>query len=127
MIHSTAVEFKLADGGSYYGRVEINYDGETGTICDHSWSMSDARVLCKSMNFADGEPISASFYGKGKGPIMMSGLGCYGQETSILQCRNQGWKKFDNKECANHSRDASVICYKNGLYIILNNYVVLKF
>ncbi|XP_033749618.1 deleted in malignant brain tumors 1 protein-like isoform X1 [Pecten maximus] len=108
-----SVSVSLAGGGSYFGRVQITYDGVTGTVCDKSWSSSDARVLCKSMKFADGEPISDSYYGKGTGPIMMSGLGCYGQEKSILQCRNHGWKVYNNSDCSDHSRDASVICYKN--------------
>lgn len=103
----------LVDGGSYYGRVQITYDGATGTVCDDSWSSSDARVLCKSKGYADGEPISNSYYGKGSGHIMMNGLSCYGYESSIFQCRNDGWMTYKGSECSNHTKDASVICYKD--------------
>lgn len=109
------------DGGSYYGRVQITYDGATGTVCDDSWSSSDARVLCKSKGYADGEPISNSYYGKGSGHIMMNGLSCYGYESSIFQCRNDGWMTYKGSECSNHTKDASVICYKDGKYAIQRN------
>lgn len=115
------VSVSLAGGGNYFGRVEISYDGVTGTVCDKSWSSSDARVLCKSLGFADGEPISDSYYGAGTGDIMMSGLGCYGQESSILQCRNHGWRVYNDSDCSNHSRDASVICYKNGKHTLFSD------
>ena len=115
---TVGINATLVDGGSYFGRVEITYDGVTGTVCDDSWSSSDARVLCKSLGYADGEPISNSYYGKGTGPIMMNGLSCYGYESSIFQCRNDGWMTYKDSECSNHTKDASVICYKDGTKVV---------
>lgn len=66
------------------------------------------------MGFADGDPIKGSFYGPGEGDVMLSGLGCYGYEDSVWQCRNKGWKVYDHSDCSDHTKDASVICYKNG-------------
>ncbi|XP_052791481.1 deleted in malignant brain tumors 1 protein-like isoform X3 [Mya arenaria] len=112
LCYNKGISIALKDGGLYYGRVEITHDNHTGTICDKAWSSSDARVICKQLGFADGDPVTGSFYGEGKGPIMLSGMGCYGYETSIVHCRNKGWMTYDSSVC-NHTRDASVICYKN--------------
>lgn len=108
------ISLRLVGGGSYYGRVELTHDNHTGTICDSAWSTSDARVVCKYLNFADGDPVTGSYYGQGTGPVMMNGLGCYGYETNIVQCRNKGWMSYNGTQCAKHENDASVVCYKDG-------------
>ena len=52
------ISVRLVGGGKYYGRVEITHDNHTGSICDKAWSTSDARVVCKQLNFADGDPVT---------------------------------------------------------------------
>lgn len=57
-VRVAGISVQLKGGGSYYGRVEITHDNHTGTICDKAWSTSDARVVCKQLGFADGDPVT---------------------------------------------------------------------
>jgi len=45
------VQVRLAAGpNSNEGRVEINYQGSWGTVCDDVWSNSDAAVICRMLH-----------------------------------------------------------------------------
>lgn len=47
---STVGQVRLADGATANeGRVEICLDGEWGTICDHHWGPSEARIVCQQL------------------------------------------------------------------------------
>ncbi|XP_071956197.1 scavenger receptor cysteine-rich domain-containing protein DMBT1-like [Antedon mediterranea] len=101
----------LVNGSNIYeGRVEV-YDGtEWGTICDNSWDINDAQVVCRQLRL--GPAIQAprqAHFGQGTGPIMLDDVQCSGSETSITGCPDNGMRVH---ECG-HSKDASVICTVN--------------
>ena len=97
---------RLVNGGALYGRVEVYYSGQWGTVCDNGWDINDANVVCRELGFsrASGGSTRAK-YGQGSGTIWMDGVSCQGDETSLLQCTYDA----DTSDC-NHSEDASVEC-----------------
>ena len=99
------------------GRVEIYINGQWGTVCDDSWSYSDALVVCRQLGYQNVlYYYSRAAFGAGTGPIWLSNLGCGGSERSLLDCSHSG---IGIHHCY-HSEDASVVCYNgnhNYMYV----------
>ena len=92
---------------NYKGRVEVYYNGEWGTVCDHGWDNADARVVCRQLGFgSSGSAYKSAYYGHGAGPIWLSNVSCIGIESNLAECHH-----FDVKvgNCT-HSNDAGVYC-----------------
>ncbi len=91
------------------GRVEVNFEGQWGTVCDDFWGIEDANVVCRQLGFtgADAAPGEAAF-GAGNGPILMDDVQCVGDEAEITACQFNG---FGNHNCErDHTEDASAVC-----------------
>lgn len=117
------VTLRLANGRNVSeGRVEVLYNDTWGTICDNSWDIQDAEVVCRQLGFESAlEAVSNAYFGPGNDtmPIWMSSVVCYGNEATITECLYPG---FGVHNCR-HREDAGVRCYseweKRWVYFIM--------
>lgn len=89
------------------GRVEFWHAGSWGTVCDDSWDLADAEVVCQQLGC--GPAIAAlhnAAFGPGSGPIWLDEVGCRGSETSLGACQAEPWGYGD----CSHKEDAGVRC-----------------
>lgn len=105
------LKVQLQGGDSHYkGRVEIYLNGTWGTVCDDSWGIEEANVICRMLNFTEGAVSTqcCGFY-NGYGvseKIWLDDVHCVGNENSIAECRHGGWGKHNCR----HSEDVGVVC-----------------
>ncbi|XP_053908292.1 scavenger receptor cysteine-rich domain-containing group B protein-like [Cuculus canorus] len=99
---------RLVNGSnSCLGRVEVFHNHKWGTVCDDSWDLRDAAVVCRQLGcgLALSAPGSAHF-GPGKDLIWLDEVHCTGQEATLSQCRFNNWGEHN----CGHSEDAGVVC-----------------
>uniref|UniRef100_A0A672HCY3 SRCR domain-containing protein n=1 Tax=Salarias fasciatus TaxID=181472 RepID=A0A672HCY3_SALFA len=94
-------------GNRCSGRVEIFHAGQWGTVCDDSWDLDNANVVCRQLGCGAAQSaLSSAAFGAGTGPIWLDDVSCSGHELSIADCRHSG---FGVHNCG-HYEDASVVC-----------------
>ncbi|NXS46552.1 C163A protein, partial [Balaeniceps rex] len=89
------------------GRVEIWHQGSWGTVCDDSWDVADANVVCRQLGCGSAvSALSEAAFGEGTGPIWLEKVHCKGTELSLWDCPA---KPSFGKNC-DHKEDAAVDC-----------------
>ena len=88
--------------------MEVCYNNEWGTVCDDSWSSSDATVACKQLGYYGYiNYYSNAYYGSGVGSIWLSYLRCNGGESSLFSCSAN---QIGYHHCG-HYEDAGLKCF----------------
>ena len=120
---------RLRDGTTLSGRVEICIDNLWGTVCDTSWSVNDAMVVCRQLGHSPESkqdcvmaayslavnstipPIGAMALHSdqtpnGVGSIWLSNVQCTGRESRLIYCSTNPLGVHD----CNHDGDVGVSC-----------------
>ena len=102
-------DFRLVGGRNQYeGRVEVNRSGEWQTVCDDSWDIAEAEVVCRWLGYGYAIlAIQEAAFGQGSGRQWERRWYCSGSETSLDDCSS-------GSTACSHSEDASVICSGSG-------------
>ncbi|KAK3544610.1 hypothetical protein QTP86_017724, partial [Hemibagrus guttatus] len=97
----------VGSGGDCAGRLEVFHSGSWGTVCDDSWDIEDAQVVCRQLQC--GVALSThipAWFGPGTGSIWLNEVEYEGNETSLWNCRFQ---LCEEGECGHHE-DVGVVC-----------------
>jgi len=131
---------RLTNGGNQYeGRVEVFYNGQWGTVCDHNWDIVDARykyselrfshscfcicsVVCRQLGFGNAlNAYTDNYFSNGSFlvPIWLDEVQCSNRDHYLSGCSHSGW---GNNNCGHHE-DAGIACYGTG---VLQNSILLQ-
>ena len=124
VFNSVVHRVRLVDGRNpHTGIVEIytNSTGgldnaEWGIICDETWNILDAKVVCHQLGYPDAvvAPLSAHDSGGSK-PIWLDSIQCLGDELDLFACEHNG---IHHHSCR-HDKAASAEC--SGIYVCIYN------
>ncbi|CAC5370696.1 unnamed protein product [Mytilus coruscus] len=101
------MEIKLSGGSSPAdGRIDVKQNGQWGSLCDSSYTLSDLQVLCNMLGYRDTLPYqyhlpSVEIH---KAPFGIDTLSCSGYEDHIMQC-------LFSKTASCHHRYAHLKCF----------------
>ncbi|XP_048590445.1 deleted in malignant brain tumors 1 protein isoform X2 [Nematostella vectensis] len=110
-VQATVTNVRLTVGynssSTHYGTVEVLHNGSWGGICDDSWDINDAHVICRQLGYlwALSAPC-CSIFGLGPNPIVLDDVNCHGNENDISECDHRPWGQHD----CNMWQFAGVIC-----------------
>ncbi|XP_015996363.1 CD5 antigen-like isoform X1 [Rousettus aegyptiacus] len=98
-------------GGPHHceGRVEVEQEGQWGTVCDDGWDIKDVAVVCRELGcgVAKGTPSGVLYkpLAEKEQNIFMQEVACNGMEDTLFHCE---WSE-DVFNCL-HNEDAGALC-----------------
>ncbi|KPP74619.1 hypothetical protein Z043_106205 [Scleropages formosus] len=108
---------RLVNGtDSCSGRVEVHRLRQWGTVCDHSWDLRDAQVVCRELGCGAAlDALPGGYFGRGSGQVLMDAMQCVGNEESVMECKMISIRPH----CFFHG-GASVICARGARLRLVN-------
>ena len=87
------------------GRIEVYLNYFWGTVCDCSWDILDAVVVCRQLGYSSAvSAYGSAHFGAGTGPIHYGCVACNGSEAKLTDCPHGGVRY------CSHRNDAGVVC-----------------
>ena len=81
-------------GGDYNeGILEIYHRSRWGAVCDDGWGSEESIVACKQLGFIS--YVSYEYRRSVHNSFWLDNVICNGNESSLLDCRNNGWGVYD--------------------------------
>ncbi|XP_054226499.1 T-cell differentiation antigen CD6 isoform X7 [Homo sapiens] len=98
---------RLVDGGgACAGRVEMLEHGEWGSVCDDTWDLEDAHVVCRQLGCGWAvQALPGLHFTPGRGPIHWDQVNCSGAEAYLWDCPG-----LPGQHYCGHKEDAGVVC-----------------
>jgi hypothetical protein len=98
---------RLVDGTtSDNGRLEIQFGGVFGTICDDGFDLSEVEVACRELGFSGGS-VQSGPVGAETLTIWLDDIACTGVEERLVDCPSNG---VGVHNCS-HSEDVGLACF----------------
>ncbi|XP_072410632.1 scavenger receptor cysteine-rich domain-containing protein DMBT1-like [Chiloscyllium punctatum] len=116
---SEHIKLRLSDGGTRCaGRLEIYYKGTWGSVCDDSWDVRDAEVVCKQLDCGGAlERALPSSCGPGSGPVWLKDVNCSGNESFLWECPSA---PFGQQDDCSHKEDVRIMCSEHKEMRLVN-------
>lgn len=102
------LELRLKGGGSHCaGTVEVEIQKLVGKVCDRSWGLKEADVVCRQLGCGSALKTSYQVYSKTKATnTWLFVSSCNGNETSLWDCKNWQWGGLS----CDHYDEAKITC-----------------
>ena len=108
LVTVSRAQVRLVGGTAGRGRLQVYHNRTWGTVCDDSFNLEAARVVCFMLGHGYVGHVIGNHYGAGRGIIWLDEVQCSGTETNIGDCRHYGWGRHD----CSHIEDVSISCVK---------------
>ena len=102
---------RLMDGSAQNeGRVEVNYKGAFGSVCEDNFGTPEAATVCHQLGFAGVSRVATCCqFGQTSGETWLDNVDCRTGEVWLANCTHRGWGVED----CHHGQDVGVEC--NGI------------